>query len=364
MSIVPGTGEALFDHIAQCLASFMEKHHLKDREKLPLGFTFSFPCTQEGLTCARLVNWTKGFRASGVEGKDVVSLLREACQRRGDIDIDVVAVLNDTTGTMMACAFQENTCNIGVIVGTGSNACYMEKISKIYKIDGEIDPASDGQPDEMCVNTEWGGFGDDGSMDFIRTVFDETVDKGSINQGKQLFEKMISGMYMGEVVRVVLEHLAREGILFGGDYEGISQPGCFPTKYVSEIEADIANEQESTFQRTQIILEDIGVDCPTAADCSNVAYVCQVVSTRAAYLSAIGIATLINRINKPIITVGVDGSVYRFHPTFPNLLDQKVAELINPGLDFQLMLSEDGSGRGAALVAAVATRITKESLGQ
>lgn len=54
-----------------------------------------------------------------------------------DIDIDVVAVLNDTTGTMMACAFKENTCNIGIICGTGSNACYMEKIDRIKKLKEE-----------------------------------------------------------------------------------------------------------------------------------------------------------------------------------------------------------------------------------
>lgn len=60
----------------------MKDHGLMDREKLPLGFTFSFPCKQEGLTCAKLVSWTKGFKASNVEGNDVVQLLREACQRR------------------------------------------------------------------------------------------------------------------------------------------------------------------------------------------------------------------------------------------------------------------------------------------
>lgn len=30
-----------------------------------------------------LVSWTKGFKASGVEGKDVVSLLRKAIKKRG-----------------------------------------------------------------------------------------------------------------------------------------------------------------------------------------------------------------------------------------------------------------------------------------
>lgn len=66
-----------------------------------------------------------------------------------DIDIDVVAVLNDTTGTMMACAFQENSCNIGVICGTGSNACYMERIAMIPKIGGEVNPEKDGLPNEV-----------------------------------------------------------------------------------------------------------------------------------------------------------------------------------------------------------------------
>lgn len=46
-------------------------------------------------------------------------MLREACHRRGDIDVDVVAVLNDTTGTMLACSFFKEHCYIGVIVGTG-----------------------------------------------------------------------------------------------------------------------------------------------------------------------------------------------------------------------------------------------------
>lgn len=33
--------------------------------------------------------------------------------------------------------------------------------------------------------------------------WDAEVDRGSINPGKQIFEKMVSGMYMGEVVRQV-----------------------------------------------------------------------------------------------------------------------------------------------------------------
>lgn len=39
---------------------------------------------------------------------------------------------------------------------------------------------------KVLVNTEWGAFGDDGSLDFVRTDYDREVDKHSINPGKQL----------------------------------------------------------------------------------------------------------------------------------------------------------------------------------
>ena len=42
-----GPGKQLFDHIAECLASFVHDRELQD-EVLPLGFTFSFPCEQHG----------------------------------------------------------------------------------------------------------------------------------------------------------------------------------------------------------------------------------------------------------------------------------------------------------------------------
>ncbi|GMR53856.1 hypothetical protein PMAYCL1PPCAC_24051 [Pristionchus mayeri] len=235
----------------------------------------------------------------------------------------------------------------------------MEKIERCSKLEGVVD-INDGGPDEMIINTEWGAFGDDGAMDSIRTRFDEEVDRGSINPGKQLFEKMISGMYMGEIVRVVLERLAREGLLFNGEYEAISVPGSFPTKFVSEIESDVLEDEDRSFQKTFQILEDIGVENVSAMDCANVAYVCSLVSTRAAHMTAAGIAMLLNRMNKKYVTVGVDGSVYRFHPSFPKLLDEKIDNPIKGDLEYQLMLSEDGSGRGAALVAAVASRVKRE----
>lgn len=39
----------------------------------------------------------------------------------------------------------------------------------------------------MIINTEWGAFGDDGKLNFVRTEFDRDVDKRSINPGMQLW---------------------------------------------------------------------------------------------------------------------------------------------------------------------------------
>lgn len=48
---------------------------------------------------------------------------------------------------------------------------------------------------------------------------------------------MISGMYLGEVVRLALVKLAQEKMLFGGEVsEALLTPYTFETRYISEIE--------------------------------------------------------------------------------------------------------------------------------
>lgn len=52
------------------------------------------------------------------------------------------------------------------------------------------------------------------------------------------YEKMISGMYLGEVARQVIIKLIQEGLLFNGELsEKLGTPMMFFTKYLSEIEA-------------------------------------------------------------------------------------------------------------------------------
>ena len=47
---------------------------------------------------------------------------------------------------------------------------------------------------------------------------------------------------------------------------------------------------------------------------------------------------------------------YRHHPHFKNVMHSRISQLMGIDYTFELLLSEDGSGRGAALVAAVLKR--------
>lgn len=350
--IMLGTGTQLFDHIADCIGKFVRDHNLTGHT-LPLGFTFSFPCKQEGLAKARLSKWTKGFRCEGVVGEDICALLHEALKRRTNCNVEIVAIVNDAVGTLMSAAHVDRNCEIGLILGTGCNACYMETLNNVGTWDEEHTYGS--HPNQVIINTEWGAFGDNGCLDFLRTEYDRELDTFSINPGRQIMEKMISGMYMGEIVRLVLERLTMEGLLFRSvDHEcDLFERGRFYTKYVSEIESDT----DEFFRNTKQVLDEVGVENYTTEDCKIVKYVCTLISARAAFLAAAGLATLINRMNKTEITIAVDGSLYRFHPRFHNLMCLKIQELVKPGLKFKLALSHDGSGKGAALTAAVSLRL-------
>ena len=66
----------------------------------------------------------------------------------------------------------------------------------------------------MIVNTSWGYFGANGCLDFIRTDFDHENDRRSSKPGECVFEKLIGGHYLGEIVRLALIHLHKLGFVF------------------------------------------------------------------------------------------------------------------------------------------------------
>ncbi|XP_076288793.1 hexokinase type 2 [Lasioglossum baleicum] len=345
-----GSAIRLFDYLAECVSDFVIAQGLQDVE-LPLGFTFSFPMIQHSLDIGMLVTWTKTFNCPDAVSKDAVRLLREALDRRGDTKVKVVAILNDTTGTLVQASTLDPDTAIGLILGTGSNACYLERADRVEHWETERHGER-----EVIIDIEWGAFGDNGVLDFIKTDYDRENDANSLIVKSFTFEKYISGKYLGELVRVVLARLTKQGLLFTGNhYPGsILIPGNLTTDLVSDIEQDSVDGGTSS---TVKVLKKFGI-VPDEDDVSVVQYVCELVSNRAALLVAICLAVLLKRIDKDHATIAVDGSLYKHHPRLETWI-KKYISLLAPDHKFKIIHAEDGSGKGAALVAAIAQRLQK-----
>ena len=96
------------------------------------------------------------------------------------MQVNVVALINDTTGILLSMGNEVSDCHIGLVLGDGANACYMEEVCAIPKFSG------DRRHSKVIVNTEWGAFGDDGTIKQWRTDYDHELDVNSSNHGQQL----------------------------------------------------------------------------------------------------------------------------------------------------------------------------------
>lgn len=146
----------------------------------------------------------------------------------------MAALINDTTGTLIASAYTDEKVRIGCIFGTGCNAAYMENCGSIPKLAHMNLP-----PDTpMAINCEWGAFDNEGKV-LPRTKYDITIDQDSPRPGQQAFEKMIAGLYLGEVFRLVMVDLhEKPGVrLFPDqDVSRLKRPYTLDASFLSAIE--------------------------------------------------------------------------------------------------------------------------------
>lgn len=234
-----GHSRQLFSFLAEKIEEFVAKFGLSvpaEDTYLPIGFTFSFPMVQKAINVGVLTTWTKNFDLPDVVGEDAAERLQQALDATGNAHrLKVVAIINDSTGTLVNGSYIDVDCAIGLIMGTGSNACYLERIDRIGKWTNPAEVYSN--LEEVMVNMECGGFGDNGSIDFVRTEFDRRVDGDSLFPGSFTFEKYIGGQFLGEIIRQVLLALTKSGVLFGGTVSNeLNQRDSIKTSDLSLIE--------------------------------------------------------------------------------------------------------------------------------
>ncbi|XP_016096273.1 hexokinase-1-like [Sinocyclocheilus grahami] len=147
-------------------------------------------------------------------------------------------------------------------------------------------------------------------MTFARSLIEPWM-TSPLTLGNSRYEKMISGMYLGEIVRNVLLDFNAKGLLFRGKLsERLKTRGIFETKFLSQIESD-----RLALRQVCSILQRLGLTSSTCDDSILVKEVCSVVSKRTAQLCGAGLAAVVDKIRlnrgleKLSITVGVDGTL-------------------------------------------------------
>lgn len=348
--LLKGPSDGVFDHIANCLRKFLTEDSFSTEDDLSLGFTFSFPSTQLSLKHSILKTWTKSITCPDGPGRDPVGMLEEAIQRTGGLPVplDIVGRISDTTGTLLAGNYLDHNCRIGLILGTGSNAAFVEYIKNIEKWDSCY--KDDEDSDLVVINCEFGALGDNGCLNFLKTEFDHELDQYSNHPRSYTFEKLYAGHYLGELVRLALVKLTKLGLLFGGKgSEKLFKRWNLTTSHVTAIERD---EGDSTANTMKVIEEMDLRSVSTEEDISLVREVCELVSQRGAYIVATAMVVLLQHINLPEVTIGIDGSLYEHHPKYHSHMLEHISKWI-PQTKTKLILVKDGSGQGGALVAAI-----------
>ncbi|CAM6108189.1 unnamed protein product [Calypogeia fissa] len=365
-----GENDDLFDFIAGKLGDFValeqELHHDAHRKR-ELGFTFSFPVQQHSIASGTLIHWSKGFKVKGTVGRDIVAVLRDAIRRKG-LDLEVAALVNDTVGCLAEGRYNDKDVMMAVILGTGTNACFVEEASAVPKWKG-APPASG----KHVINTEWGNLN---SPTLPTTFADDELDRESVNPGDHIFEKLMSGMYLGEIVRLVILRMAQEGGIFADYTTGRMSEKCsLPTPEVSKIHAD---ESASLDVAGEVLSKVWGIPSTTLEERKIVLSIIEIVTQRGARLAAAGIAAVLKKIGRfggrtgngngngathgARTVVAIDGGLFTHYSQFRKYMLEALEEILGKeaASSVSLKLSKDGSGIGAVLLAACHSKYRRE----
>ncbi|MCA9396855.1 MAG: hypothetical protein KC649_06765, partial [Candidatus Omnitrophica bacterium] len=329
-SLKTSTVGELYDFIA----GQIEDLGLDPEQAYYLGFSFAFPVDENG----NLIRWVKEFDIPELVGKSVTQPLYEALARRGITNITLVGPVNDTVSTLAASSYGNTAASLGVIAGTGHNIAAW--------VDG------------TAVNFESGAFDAflTSSMN-TETDIDRMIDANSENTGINRFEKMMSGKYFGEIVRLNLQQLASEGKIFGGVLpKGLSDLWSLETVDASVI---FAGDQTDDLKNIREYLTDKGVVSVTLQDAELVRDLTVLLAERSARLLAAMISAGIY-LNDPFVQeehfVAIDGSLYEKFPSYRIYLERALIDIMgtSKAKKIKIFLQADASGVGAALIAASA----------
>jgi hexokinase len=332
------TGQELFCFLAEQISNF-----ISPGVTIFLGHTFSFPTKMYALNKAVLIGWTKEFKTRLAEGRDVNELLEEALKKHGLHGVKPVAVTNDTVATLLAAAYGDPHVDIGSICGTGHNTCYLEPL-----------PLQGQGP--MIFNIEAGNF------DALPgNVYDRQLDSCSEKPGEQVLEKMVSGRYLGELMRLVVLDLVQQGLLFQGRAGNMTGFPFKPhTLSPEQMSAMISDDTKGLIRTASWLYDVTGIQDPPHMELGAFKTIASLLSARSARLVAatyIGILQHLDPLLTKPHTIAIDGSLYEKMAGYAHSLRTALDEVLKDRAgQVAVRFIKDGSGIGAAIAAAIAAQ--------
>ena len=264
-----------------------------------IGFCFSYPVEISSNNDGRLLYFTKEIKAQEVTGSYICRSLREALSGKDSNDKWSFTLLNDTVATLLAGKADSGSSlydsYIGFILGTGSNTAYIEDGSKILK-----DPSLHTKGYQI-INAESGMF------NLIpRSKIDEEFDSKTNDPGNYIFEKMVSGAYLGPLALEYLKSAANCGLVSKSGENIIASIKEFSTKDMNAFLCSGTGSEDS------IILSSL-----TGTDRGAATAIIEAVVERAALLASINLTAFIlksgkgSHPEKPVCITADGATLYR-----------------------------------------------------
>ena len=191
-----------------------------------IGFCFSYPVEILPNKDGRVIRFAKEIKAPEVVGQLVSENLNGAFGEMGLDSAKHIVLLNDTVATLLAGVGYQNRDfdgYIGFILGTGTNCCYVESNANITKRK-DLTPGQ-----SQIINTESGGMGKS-----HRGKIDLAYDASTTNPGVHVFEKMISGAYLGAFYLLTIQQVCTDSLLSDAAADAVSQIAELTTKDMND----------------------------------------------------------------------------------------------------------------------------------
>ena len=334
-----GTLEPVFDLIAGAVGRVAQAQGVR---AAPLGFIYSYPARLERIDRAVALASTKGWRLKGLEGQDVAALLGAALRRVGLERVALAAVANDTVAALMLQSYRARgqdagarPADVGLILGTGTNQA------------ADLGPAG-------IRNLESGNF--DG-VAAVETPYDAALDRelDEPRPGAQRFEKMVSGHYLGEILRRALGDLGQRTARFHWSASpALATPYALDGAHLSRIAAD----RTAALDDVDALLRALGA-ASTVEERHGVRALGAAIARRAGRLVGAALVGTLRFLDAELAdrrTIAVDGSFWGGYPGFEALVRETIVELLGGERASRIETAyvKDSTSAGAAVIAAVA----------